>query len=94
MSGRCISTVTASVMLAMTSAFAQAGPEISLLYLEPAEWPKQSAVQRTALASDFMRIFCTDQTMPAASLVDCLDREGASGPMFERAIACVASRRR
>ena len=94
MSGRCISTVTAGVMLAMTSAFAQAGPETSLLYLEPADWPKQSAVQRIALASDFMRIFCTDQSMPAASLVDCLDRGGTNGPIFERAIACVASRGR
>jgi hypothetical protein len=94
MSERCISIVTVSALLVITSAFAQAGPETSLLYLEPADWPRQSAVQRTALAADFMRIFCTDQTMPAALLVDCLDKDGTNGPMFERAIACVASRRR
>ena len=94
MSGRRMSVVIASAMLAMTSAFAQGVPELSLLYLEPADWPKQSIVQRTALASDFMRIFCTDQSMPPASLAECLDRGGVSGPMFDRAIACVASGRR
>ncbi|MBR0751976.1 hypothetical protein JQ604_07250 [Bradyrhizobium jicamae] len=94
MSRRRISVATAGALLAMTSTLAQAGPETSLLYLEPVDWPKQSTVQRLALASDFMRIFCTDQTMPAALLVECLDGDRTNGPMFERAIACVASRRR
>jgi hypothetical protein len=96
MSGRsrAISCVAACVLQVMTSALAQAGPETSLLYLEPADWAKQSSAQRIALAADFMRIFCADQTMVPASLADCLDRDATNGPMFERASACVASGRR
>ena len=67
-----------------------AGLEASLLYLDSAEWPRQTAARKVALAADFMRIFCTDPTMPPAALADCLDGDGENGPLFERAIACVS----
>jgi hypothetical protein len=89
-----------SILLAAASALlpfvtavrAQApiGLETSLIYLDSDEWAKQSAARKIALAADFMRIFCTDQTMPPAALADCLDHDGANGPLFERAIACVS----
>lgn len=68
-----------------------AGEETSLLYLSPADWEKQSATRKIALAADFMRIFCADQTMSPASLADCLDRDSANGALFERAIACASA---
>jgi hypothetical protein len=68
-----------------------AGEETSLLYLSPADWGKQSAPRKIALAADFMRVFCTDQTMSPASLADCLDRDSADGALFERAIACASA---
>jgi hypothetical protein len=86
MSGRCISLVVASILLLTTSALAQPQPETSQLYLERRDSPR-----RIALAADFMRIFCTDQTMAPASLADCLDKDATNGQLFERAIACVAS---
>ncbi|MBR0798979.1 hypothetical protein JQ615_26680 [Bradyrhizobium jicamae] len=63
----------------------------SLLYLDHADWQKQPAQRKLALTADFMRIFCTDQTMSAASLADCLDHDTANGAMFERAIACASA---
>ena len=66
--------------------------DASLLYLSSGEWERQSAPRKLALAADFMRIFCTDQRMSAASLADCLDRDKADGAPFERAIACVSAR--
>jgi hypothetical protein len=76
----------------VTAAHAQTpiGLETSLIYLDSDEWAKQSAARKIALAADFMRIFCTDQTMPPAALANCLDHDGAHGPLFERAIACVS----
>jgi hypothetical protein len=68
-----------------------AGEDASLLYLNRADWQKQPAERRVALAADFMRIFCTDQTMSPISLADCLDRDKADGALFERAIACVSA---
>ncbi|MEN3346949.1 MAG: hypothetical protein V7632_584 [Bradyrhizobium sp.] len=95
MTGRWISLVAGgATLLSMTPALAGPPVETSLLYLEPGDWPKQSSAQRIALAADFMRIFCTDQSMPSASLAACLDRDGSNGRLFERAIACVASRGR
>ena len=65
-----------------------ASEETSLLYLSPHDWERQPATRKIALAADFMRIFCADQTMSPASLADCLDRDSANGALFERAIAC------
>ena len=64
--------------------------ETSLLYLSPDDWEKQPATRKIALAADFMRIFCTDQTMSPASLADCLDKDSANGALFERAIGCAS----
>ena len=44
--------------------------ETSLLYLSPHDWQRQPATRKIALAADFMRIFCADQTMSPASLAD------------------------
>ena len=63
----------------------------SLLYLQASDWEKQPAPRKIALAADFMRIFCTDQTMSPVSLADCLDRDRADGALFERAMACVSA---
>jgi hypothetical protein len=65
--------------------------ETSLLYLSPHDWQRQPATRKIALAADFMRIFCVDQTMSPASLADCLDRDSANGTLFERAIACASA---
>jgi hypothetical protein len=65
--------------------------DASLLYLSGSDWDRQSAPHKIALAADFMRIFCTDQRMSAASLADCLDRDQADGALFERAMACVSA---
>jgi hypothetical protein len=65
--------------------------DASLLYLSDADWQRQPPPRKIALAADFMRIFCTDQTMSPASLADCLDRDKAEGPLFERAIACASA---
>ncbi|MBR0900577.1 hypothetical protein JQ616_36965 [Bradyrhizobium tropiciagri] len=65
--------------------------DASLLYLSSSDWEHQSAPRKVALAADFMRIFCTVQTMSAASLADCLDRDKADGAVFERAMACVSA---
>ena len=65
--------------------------ETSLLYLSPHDWQRQPATRKIALAADFMRIFCADQTMSPASLADCLDRDSANGALFERAIACASA---
>ncbi|MBR1202621.1 MULTISPECIES: hypothetical protein [unclassified Bradyrhizobium] len=65
--------------------------DASLLYLSSGDWQRQSAPRKVALAADFMRIFCTDQRMSAASLADCLDRDKGDGTLFERAMACVSA---
>lgn len=68
-----------------------AGEETSLLYLSPADWEKQPFQRKLALAADFMRIFCADQTMSPAMLAGCLDTDKANGALFERAIACASA---
>ncbi|MGY2907869.1 hypothetical protein [Bradyrhizobium sp. URHC0002] len=68
-----------------------ASEETSLLYLSPHDWERQPATRKIALAADFMRIFCADQTMSPASLADCLDKDSANGALFERAIACASA---
>ena len=65
--------------------------DASLLYLSSSDWARQSAPRKVALAADFMRIFCTDQRMSAASLADCLARDRVDGAPFERAMACVSA---
>ncbi len=78
---------------AAQGATAESGADdASLLYLSSSDWERQSAPRKVALAADFMRIFCTDQRMSAASLVDCLDHDTTDDVPFERAIACVSAR--
>lgn len=89
-------TVAALAVLAMQPAARGATAEssaddASLLYLSSSDWARQSATRKVALAADFMRIFCTDQRMSAASLADCLDRDTVDGAPFERAMACVSA---
>ena len=62
--------------------------DMSLMFMPTDTWRKLSAVRKTALASDFMRVFCVQQTMPPEALVDCLDK-APDGEPYERAIACV-----
>ena len=81
-----------SVLLSLLAGqLAMAASPVELLYLSQGDWERQPATSKIALAADFMRIFCTDQTMSPATLVDCLDKDGADGAMFERAIACVSA---
>jgi len=67
------------------------GLEASLIYLDADEWAKQPTARKVDLAADFMRIFCTDQTMSPATLADCLDHDRTTGPLLDRAIACVSA---
>lgn len=60
----------------------------SILFMTSPEWRAATATQKTALAADFMRIFCAQPTMPPAILADCVDRASA-GSLFESALACV-----
>jgi len=82
---------TACALLPLLVVQPASGEEASLLYLDHAGWEKQSSPGKIALAADFMRIFCADQTMSPASLADCLDRDKANDAMFERAIACASA---
>ncbi|MCP1853343.1 MULTISPECIES: hypothetical protein [unclassified Bradyrhizobium] len=99
MSGRarCIGAVAGALLALLATGPAAAGAaaeisidDASLLYLSSRDWERQSAPRKVALAADFMRIFCTDQSMSAASLANCLDRDKADGALFERAMACVS----
>src|SRR5581483_11589088 len=42
-------------------------------------WAQASGEAKAALATDVMRAFCGNPAMPAADLVDCLDRSGGRG---------------
>jgi hypothetical protein len=66
-------------------------PVATLLYLNQAGWEQASGEARTALATDFMRVFCGNPAMPAAGLVDCLDSTAPAGSIFARAMACIAT---
>ncbi|GKQ49749.1 hypothetical protein [Bradyrhizobium sp. Ce-3] len=81
----------ATAPAALCAAAESRADDASLLYLSSSDWERQSAPRKVALAADFMRIFCTVQTMSAASLADCLDRDQADGAVFERAMACVSA---
>lgn len=62
----------------------------TLLYLDRRGWQQAKKDEKIALVSDFMRVFCGNPAMPAANLVDCLDRGEGAGGMFEHALACIA----
>jgi hypothetical protein len=70
---------------------AHTAPAATLLYLDQTGWEQASREEKGALAADFMRVFCGNPAMPVANLVGCLDRTGDSGPVFARAMACVAT---
>jgi hypothetical protein len=61
----------------------------TLLYLDRQGWTQASGEVKTALAADFMRVFCGNPAMPAVDLVNCLDRSGDAGSVFTRAMACI-----
>jgi hypothetical protein len=63
----------------------------TLLYLDQQGWQQARGEAKAALAADFMRVFCGNPAMPAADLVGCLDRSGNDGPVFARALACIAT---
>jgi hypothetical protein len=66
-------------------------PAAALLYLDRQGWTKASREAKTALAADFMRVFCGNPAMPVVDLVNCLDRSGDTGPIFEHALACIGA---
>jgi len=76
---------------ALGAAAESSADDASLLYLSSSDWDRQTTPRKVALAADFMRIFCTVQTMSAVSLADCLDRNAADGAPFERAMACISA---
>jgi hypothetical protein len=61
----------------------------SILFMTSQEWRRATAAEKTALAADFMRIFCAQAAMPPAVLADCLNHASADGALFESALACV-----
>ena len=69
----------------------QAPPLASLLYLDRQGWTQASSEAKTALATDFMRVFCGNPAMPVADLVGCLDQTDNIGPIFEHALACIGA---
>jgi hypothetical protein len=80
-----------AVMLGMIAPPLAAAPSAagSILFMTSQEWRGATAPEKTALAADFMRIFCMQTTMPPSVLADCLDRNSAEGALFESALACV-----
>jgi hypothetical protein len=62
-----------------------------VLYVTASEWQQSTPERKIALSAAFMRIFCTDIRMPPERLVACLDKDGKTEPVFERAIACSAA---
>lgn len=73
------------------AASVSAASAAALLYLDQTRWQQADRAQKITLAADFMRIFCGNPAMPASDLVGCLDNFEASGPIFERALSCVAT---
>lgn len=64
-------------------------PAGSVLFMTSQEWQRATPTEKTALAADFMRIFCTEASMPPALLADCLDRAPAGNTLFDSALGCV-----
>ena len=77
--------VACGVLLLAASGRAQ---DMSLMFTPTDAWQKLAPARKTALANDFMRVFCTQQTMQPEALVTCLDK-APDGEPFERAIGCV-----
>ena len=87
-----ISAIAVLAMAPCTSASADhTVPAATLLYLDQQGWTQASREAKTALAADFMRVFCGNPAMPAIDLVNCIDRSGDTGSVFTRAMACVAT---
>lgn len=81
-----------ALMLYLAMPGARAGDGAgTLLYLEQSDWRQADRARRTELAADFMRIYCGNPAMPATDLVACLDAVTDSGPLFARALSCVAT---
>ena len=80
-----LSGALSGALLAPANSHAQ---ELSLMFTSTDGWRKLSAPRKTALATDFMRVFCVQQTMPPEALVACLDK-APDGEPYERAIGCV-----
>jgi hypothetical protein len=80
-----------AALLGMATPALSAAPPAagSILFMTPQEWRRATAVEKMALAADFMRIFCAQAAMPPAALADCLSRASADGTLFESALACV-----
>jgi hypothetical protein len=89
-----LTTLAVAFVVLFTAETSRAGdvPPGALLYLDQTRWQQADGTQKIALATDFMRIFCGDPAMPPSVLVSCLDEARDSGPMFERALSCVATR--
>ena len=62
--------------------------DLSLMFTTTDAWRKLAPARKTALAADFMRVFCVQQTMPPELLVGCLDK-APDGEPYDRAIGCV-----
>ena len=63
----------------------------TLLYMGRSDWQQVDRAEKTALATDFMRVFCGNPAMPPLDLVTCLDEVGDSGPLFAHALSCIAA---
>lgn len=83
--------VLAGFIVPSTSAPGNDVPAATLLYLDRQGWEQASEEAKAELAADFMRVFCGNPAMPAATLVACLDHGEGGGSMFERALTCVAA---
>ena len=59
----------------------------TLLFMAGDEWRKAPWSEKTALAADFMRVFCVRPTMSPALLADCLDKKNGAS-LFDDAIGC------
>lgn len=86
MKGWCLGLLLGVVAPPLAAAAPAAG---SILFMTSQEWRQATAAEKTALAADFMRIFCAQPAMPPSALADCVDREPAGGILFENALACV-----
>lgn len=75
--------VTPTALKAATDAASR-----SLLYMTTTEWKAADRATRTALAADFMRIYCGDVRMSLEQFIDCLDESSGAAATFDLALAC------
>lgn len=81
-----------ALMLCLAMPNARAGDGAgTLLYLDQSDWRQADRARKMELAADFMRIYCGNPAMPATDLVACLDQVRDAGPLFARALSCVAT---